>query len=76
MFHAFYEFEKIFFFILARCYFDEQKYPQACDIYRKIQKLEPHRLSGMEYYSTCLFYREDAKALSGMLIFYAIKFHQ
>lgn len=51
---------------LARCYFDEQKYPQACDIYRKIQKLEPHRLSGMEYYSTCLFYREDAKALSAL----------
>ena len=52
---------------LARCLFDEQKYPQACDIYRKIQQLEPHRLAGMEYYSTCLFYKEDAKSLSGAI---------
>jgi len=51
---------------LARCLFDEQKYPQACDIYRKIQQLEPHRLAGMEYYSTCLFYKEDAKSLSAL----------
>ena len=56
---------------LARCYFDEQKYPQACDVYRKIQKLEPYRLQGLEYYSTCLYYAKDTTALSGTIFVFS-----
>ena len=52
---------------LARCSFDQQKYLPAIEIYRKIQIIEPYRLSGLEYYSTCLFYKKDITALSGLL---------
>ena len=51
---------------LARCQFDQQKYLPAIEIYRKIQIIEPYRLSGLEYYSTCLFYTKDTTALSGL----------
>jgi len=51
---------------LARCLFDQQKYLPAIEIYQKIQIIEPYRLSGLEYYSTCLFYKKDITALSAL----------
>lgn len=50
---------------LARCYFDDHKFQDALDIYKRIQQLEPHRLIGLEYYSTCLWRLEDSITLSG-----------
>ena len=52
---------------LARCYFDDHKYQDALDIYKRIQQIEPHRLMGLEYYSTCLWRLEDSITLSGIL---------
>ena len=50
---------------MARTYFDEHKYRDAVDVFKKIQSTEPYRLSGLEYYSTCLWRLEDSVALSG-----------
>jgi anaphase-promoting complex subunit 3 len=52
---------------IARCYFDEQKNHDALEVYKWIQQLEPYRLTGMEYYSTCLWRKEDTVALAGTL---------
>jgi len=32
------------------------RYSEAEKIYEKLKKLEPYRLEGMEYYSTCLWH--------------------
>ena len=50
---------------IARCYFDDNKYQAALDVYKKIQQIEPYRLAGLEYYSTCLWRLEDSISLSG-----------
>ena len=52
---------------MARTYFDEHKYRDAVDVFKKMQSTEPYRLSGLEYYSTCLWRLEDSVALSGEL---------
>lgn len=51
---------------MARTYFDEHKYRDAVDVFKKIQSTEPYRLSGLEYYSTCLWRLEDSVALSAL----------
>ena len=41
---------------IARCLFEQAKYPEAMNAYEKMTKIEPYRLEGFEYYSTCLWY--------------------
>ena len=41
---------------VAKCYFEMGKYQEAEKVYQKVLKVEPFRLEGLEYYSTCLWH--------------------
>ena len=42
--------------LIARCLFEQVRYPEAVKCYEKMMKLEPYRLEGLEYFSTCLWH--------------------
>ena len=41
---------------MARCLFEQVKYSDAVKVYEKMLKIEPYRLEGLEYFSTCLWH--------------------
>jgi len=41
---------------VGRCYFENGKYPDAEKVYNESLRIEPYRLEGLEYYSTCLWH--------------------
>lgn len=41
---------------VARCQFEMAKYQEAEKMYKKVIQIEPYRLEGLEYYSTCLWH--------------------
>jgi len=41
---------------IARALFESVRYNEAAKLYNEIIKLEPYRLEGLEYYSTCLWH--------------------
>ena len=49
---------------IARCLFEQSKYYEATRVYEKIRKIEPYRLEGLEYYSTCLWHLKDQISLN------------
>lgn len=40
---------------VARCLMDQVKYVEAEKIWKELRDLEPNRLEGMDYYSSCLW---------------------
>ncbi len=42
--------------LIARCLFEQVRYSEAVKCYEKMMKLEPYRLEGLEYFSTCLWH--------------------
>lgn len=44
---------------LGRCYFEVAKYKECDKVYRECIRLDPSRLEGMEYYSSCLWHLKD-----------------
>ncbi len=44
---------------LGRCYFELSKYKEAEKYFQESFKLEPYRLEGLEYYSSCLWHLQD-----------------
>lgn len=48
---------------LAKCVYEQSRYHEAIKIYEKMRKIEPYRLEGLEYYSTCLWHLKDQHAL-------------
>jgi tetratricopeptide (TPR) repeat protein len=44
---------------LGRCYFEVAKYKECDKIFRECLRLDPARLEGMEYYSSCLWHLKD-----------------
>ena len=44
---------------LAKCLYEQSKYHEAIKVYEKMRKIEPYRLEGLEYYSTCLWHLKD-----------------
>ena len=49
--------------MIARCLFEQSKYYEAMKAYEKMSKLEPYRLEGLEFYSTCLWHNKEQHAL-------------
>ena len=49
--------------MIARCLFEQGKYAEACKCYEKVMKLEPYRIEGFEYYSTCLWHLKKQQDL-------------
>ena len=49
--------------MIARCLFEQVRYPEAAKVYEKAMKLEPYRLEGLEYYSTCLWHLKKQEPL-------------
>lgn len=45
--------------LLGRCYFELSKYKEAERYFQESFKLEPYRLEGLEYYSSCLWHLQD-----------------
>jgi anaphase-promoting complex subunit 3 len=41
---------------IGRCHFETSQYEEAKKAYQKMIKVEPYRLEGLEYYSTCLWH--------------------
>eukprot|EP00347_Sterkiella_histriomuscorum_P021758 403332866 len=41
---------------VGKCYFEMSKYTEAEKFYKKVLNVEPYRLEGLEYYSTCLWH--------------------
>ena len=48
---------------MAKCVYEQSRYHEAVKIYEKMRKVEPYRLEGLEYYSTCLWHLKDQHAL-------------
>ena len=48
---------------IARCLFEQSKYYEAIKAYERMRRLEPYRLEGLEYYSTCLWHQREQNAL-------------
>lgn len=44
---------------MAKCVYEQSRYHEAVKIYEKMRKVEPYRLEGLEYYSTCLWHLKD-----------------
>jgi anaphase-promoting complex subunit 3 len=40
----------------ARAYFEQARYSQACDVYSRLQRLEPWRCEGLAYFSSALWH--------------------
>jgi anaphase-promoting complex subunit 3 len=40
---------------VARCFMDQVRYVEAEKIWKELRELEPNRLEGMDYYSSCLW---------------------
>lgn len=49
---------------LGRAYFEMTKYDEAVEYFQKAHKYEPHRLQGMEYFSTALWHLQKEVELS------------
>lgn len=49
---------------IARCLFEQARYQEALNAFEKMTKIEPHRLEGFEYYSTCLWYLKKQHELA------------
>ena len=45
--------------MIARCLFEQAKFYEAQKAYEKMCKLEPYRLEGLEFYSTCLWHNKE-----------------
>ena len=45
--------------LLARCYFELSMYKDAEKYFQESFKIEPFRLEGLEYYSSCLWHLQD-----------------
>lgn len=45
--------------LLGRCYFELSKYKDAEKYFQESFKLEPYRLEGLEFYSSCLWHLQD-----------------
>ena len=50
--------------LIARCLFEQVRYNEAAKCYEKVTKLEPYRLEGLEFYSTCLWHLKKQEALT------------
>lgn len=50
--------------LIARCLFEQFKFPEAAKCFEKVIKLEPYRLEGLEYYSTCLWHLKKVETLT------------
>ncbi|XP_067120824.1 cell division cycle protein 27 homolog isoform X1 [Centruroides vittatus] len=51
---------------LGRAHFELAEYEQAINIFQEVRRLEPHRVKGIEYYSTALWHMQQEVALSGL----------
>uniref|UniRef100_T1JEI7 Cell division cycle protein 27 homolog n=1 Tax=Strigamia maritima TaxID=126957 RepID=T1JEI7_STRMM len=51
---------------LGRAYFELSEYQQAVHYFSEQQKMEPHRLEGLEYYSTALWHLQKEVELSAL----------
>ena len=49
--------------MIARCLFEQSKHYEAMKAYEKMSKLEPYRLEGLEFYSTCMWHNKEQHAL-------------
>lgn len=49
---------------LGKAHFELAEYNQAISYFEEVRRLEPHRLQGMEYYSTALWHLQKEVALS------------
>lgn len=49
---------------LGRAHFELAEYHQAVQLFSEVRRLEPHRLEGMEYYSTALWHLQKEVMLS------------
>ncbi|XP_035234217.1 cell division cycle protein 27 homolog [Stegodyphus dumicola] len=49
---------------LGKAHFELAEYSQAITLFEEVRRLEPHRLQGMEYYSTALWHLQKEVALS------------
>lgn len=49
---------------LGKCYFELAQYTQAIKYYEESRRLEPHRMSGLEYYTTALWHQQQEVKLS------------
>ena len=45
--------------LLGRCHFELSRYKEAEKFFQESFKLEPYRLEGLEYYSSCLWHLQD-----------------
>lgn len=52
--------------LLAKAHFELAEYEQAVQLFQEVRRLEPHRLQGMEYYSTALWHLQQEVALSAL----------
>lgn len=51
---------------LGRAYFELGEYQQAAGLFANVRHVEPHRMEGMEYYSTTLWHLRREVALSAL----------
>lgn len=51
---------------LAKTHFELAEYDKAVRLFQDVRQLEPHRLQGMEYYSTALWHLQQEVALSAL----------
>ncbi|GFT11332.1 cell division cycle protein 27 homolog [Trichonephila clavipes] len=49
---------------MGKAHFELAEYKQAIALFEEVRRLEPHRLQGMEYYSTALWHLQKEVALS------------
>jgi anaphase-promoting complex subunit 3 len=49
---------------IGRAYFELNRFEKSIEHYKRSQEVEPHRLAGMEYYSTALWQRKSDVDLS------------
>lgn len=49
---------------MGKAHFELAEYNQAIALFEEVRRLEPHRLQGMEYYSTALWHLQKEVALS------------
>lgn len=59
---------------VGKAYLELADYPAGKQIYEKVQKLEPYRTEGMEFYSTILWYMRQV-CIFIVITFYFIKFY-
>lgn len=52
--------------ILGRCYFELTKYKESEKEYNEALKIEPARLEGLEYFSSCLWHLKDQYKLCSL----------